>query len=176
MVMLSVLAFCRIVIGLVFGYSFLRKVMSIPTFEQTITQFRILPKRFSRAAALLFLAGEFAVALLVTVGGPFLEPGFFLSIFLLLLFCSALVSVLHRDIQTSCNCFGSTKKPVAALEVWRDAGFIICASIGSGVLIRSNNGQGHLSLAEWSLIGFGAVIFLVLWLHLDEIVQLFQPG
>lgn len=148
MILLYVLTFCRIVIGLAFWYSFLRKMMNIPVFEQTITQFNILPKHFSRAIALLFLSGEFIVALLVTIGGPFLKPGFYFSIFLLILFCLALISVLRRNIRTSCNCFGSTQKTVSAIEVWRNVGFIMCAFIGCIILARSNNGQEYLNPAE----------------------------
>jgi len=174
--MLYVLAFCRIVIGIVFAFSFLRKTRSVSTFEQTITQFSILPKRFSRVVALLLLSGEIVVALLVTIGGAFLESGFLLSILLLLVFSSALVSVLHRNIQTSCNCFGSAQKQVSSVDVWRNVGFVVCALIGYGTLARSNSGQGHLAPLEWGLLGLGAAFFVALWLHLGEIVQLFQQG
>lgn len=176
MVLLSVLAFCRIAIGLVFGISFLSKIINIPTFEQTITNFHILPEQLNRVAALLFLGGELAVSLLVAVGGLFLIPGFLLSIALLLLFCGALVSVLCRKIQTSCNCFGSTEKPVAVTDVWRNAGFIVCALIGCGALVSPNNAEGHLGLADWGLLGLGAALFVALWLNLSEIVQIFQQG
>jgi hypothetical protein len=174
MIALYTLAFCRIVIGLVFGYSFLRKVVNIPAFEQTIFEFHILPKNFSRITALLFLSCEFIAALLVSVGGPLLGPGFFLSIFLLLLFCSALISLLHRNIRSSCNCFGSTQKPVSVIEVWRNIGFISCSVIGCGVLVASNNEQEHLGLAEWGLIGLGAAVYVVIWIQLGEIVHIFR--
>jgi uncharacterized membrane protein YphA (DoxX/SURF4 family) len=174
MIALYILVFCRIFIGLVFGYSFLRKAMNIPAFEQTILEFHILPNNFSRITALLFLSGECAVTLLLMVGGPFLILGFILSIFLLLLFCSALVSLLHRNIRSSCNCFGPTQKPVSAIEVWRNIGFILCAIIGCGVLAASNNGQGHLGLIEWGLIGLGAAVCVVIWIQLGEIVYIFR--
>lgn len=176
MIALYTLAFCRIVIGLVFGYSFLRKVVNIPAFEQTILEFHILPKNFSRITALLFLSSEFVIALLITVGGPLLGPGFFMSIFLLFLLCSVLISLLHRNIRSSCNCFGSTQKPVSVIEVWRNIGFISCAVVGCGVLAASNNGQGHLGPFEWSLIGLGAAVCVVICIQLGEIVQLFRQG
>lgn len=174
MIALYTLAFCRVVIGLVFGYSFLRKVVNIPAFEQTILEFHILPNNFSHITALLFLSGECAVALLLMVGGPFLILGFILSIFLLLLFCSALVSVLHRNIRSSCNCFGSNREPASVIEVWRNIGFLSCAVVGCGILATSNNGQGHLGLTEWGLIGLGATVCVVIWIQLRGIVQLFR--
>jgi hypothetical protein len=172
--MLYVLAFCRIVIGIVFAISFLRKVGNVPVFEQTITQFSILPKRFSRLVALLLLSGEIAVVFLVTMGGSFLEPGFLLSILLLLLFSSALVSVLHRNIQTPCNCFGLAQKRVSPIDIWRNIGFIVCALIGCSTLAVSNSGQEQLAPLEWGLLGLAVAFFVALWLHLGEIVQLFQ--
>ena len=174
MIALYILVFCRIFIGLVFGYSLLRKVMNIPAFEQTITQFRILPRKFSRIAALLFLSSEFVVTVLLIVGGSFLRLGFFLSIFLLLLFCSALISLLHRNMRSSCNCFGPTQKPVSAIEVWRNIGLILCAIIGCGVLAASNNGQGHPGLIEWGSIGLGVAVCVMIWIQLGEIVYIFH--
>lgn len=174
--MLYVLAFCRIVIGVVFLVSFLRKISNVPIFEQTITQFSILPKRFSRVVALLFLSCEIAVALLVIIGDPFLVPGFLLSILLLLVFSSALMSVLHRNIQTSCSCFGSIQKQVSPIDVWRNVGFVVCALLGYVALAESSSGQGYLDLAEWSLIGLVAVAFVVIWVQLGEIVLLFRQN
>ncbi len=176
MILLFVLSFCRIVIALVFGFSSVKKMMNMAAFEQTIIQFDILPRSITRAVALLFLVGECVVALLVTVGGPFLKPGFYLSILLLSIFCTALISVLRRHIRTSCNCFGSTKKMVSAIEGWRNVGFIVCACAGCIILAEPNTSQAYLSPAEWGVIGLGAAVFWFLWLHLDEIVQLFQQG
>jgi hypothetical protein len=174
MILLYVLTFCRIVIALVFGFSSVKKMMNMSAFEQTIIQFDILPRSMTRVVALFFLIGECVVALFVTVGGPFLKPGFYVSILLLIVFCTALISVLRRHIRTSCNCFGSTKKMVSTIEVWRNVGFLVCACIGCLILAKPNTNQTHLSPAEWGVLGLGAALFWFLWLHLDEIVQLFQ--
>ncbi len=51
-----VLAFCRIVIGVAFAWSFAGKARDVPAFARTIGRFRLLPGRLQRPAALAFLA------------------------------------------------------------------------------------------------------------------------
>jgi hypothetical protein len=124
-------------------------------------------------AAALFLDGEFAVVALVSIGDPLLIFGFSLAIGLLLLFCLALVSVLARGIRTTCNCFGTSTKEISAFDVWRNIGLMICALAGVAMLIGTKSVWDPLSLLEWVLIGLGAGAFVMIWLQLEEIVQLF---
>ena len=175
-VSLYVLAFCRVAIGLVFAASSIRKALDIARFRQTISSFNLLPGRFSAIAALLFICGEFAVVVLMGIGGPLLTLGFSLTVFLMLLFCIALVSVLARRIRTSCNCFGASAKQVSGFDVWRNAGFILCALGGYAALAWTKNTQGNLGLVEWLLTGLGAGVFVVIWIQLGEIVQLFRQA
>lgn len=173
MASIYLLAFCRLVIGLVFVVSFLTKARHLTVFEQTITRFALLPRRFSRTLARLFLGGELLVVVLIALGGPVLAAGFGLAIILLLLFSGALVSVLRREIRTSCNCFGTSEKPVAASDVGRNAGLLLCAILGCASLAGANSDNGRLSLAEWGILGLGATVFVALLLNLSDILQLF---
>jgi uncharacterized membrane protein YphA (DoxX/SURF4 family) len=168
------LAFCRVVIGLVFVVSSVSKALNIAQFRQTISNFHILPGRLSGVAAMLFLCGEFVVVVCVLIGGSLLAIGFSLAIFLLLLFCIALVSVLARGIHTTCNCFGPSAKQVSHVDVWRNVGFILCTLGGYGALAWTKSTQGNPGLLEWGLTGLGAVVFVVIWIQLGEIVQLFR--
>lgn len=176
MMSMYMLAFCRVVIGLVFVVSSGSKVLHISRFRQAIRNFHILPGRLSGVAAMLFLCGEFAVVVFVLIGGAFLLLGFSLAISLLLLFSFALISVLHRHIRTSCNCFGSKNNSVSTTDVLRNIGLITCACLGCGILVASHQVRGHLSLVEWGLLGLAATLFVALWLHLREIVQVFQQN
>ena len=176
MVSLYLLAFCRVVIGLTFMVSSVGKVLNIAQFRQTICNFRILPGWLSGVAAMLFMCGEVAVVVFVVIGGSLLVVGFSLAIFLLLLFCIALLSVLVRRIRTTCNCFGASAKQVSHLDVWRNAGFILFALGGYGSLAEAKGTQVNLSLLGWGLIGLGAVVFVIIWIQLGEIIQLFRPG
>lgn len=124
LVLLYTVAFCRIVIGLVFVISFVGKVLNIPEFKQTIAKFGILPERLNSVGTFAILGCELGVVLLVSIGGVYLGFGFALAACLLLVFCIALVSVLARRIQTPCNCFGATEQPVSSSDVWRNVVFM----------------------------------------------------
>ena len=172
--LLDLLAFCRVVIGLVFAISSINKTRNIAQFQQTIARFDILPASLSRPLALSFIGSEFAVVVLIAVGGFFLLPGFTLAMFLLLVFCGALLSVLARRIKISCNCFGSNEKQVSSSDLWRNGGFLLCALGGCVLFMRMNILQGNTSLPEWIFAGLGAIVFVSTWLHLEGIVQLFR--
>ncbi len=176
MMSMYMLAFCRVVIGLVFVVSSVSKVLNLAQFRQAISNFHILPRRLSGVAAMLFLCGEFAVVAFVIIGGPLLSLGFSLASFLLLLFCIALVSVLARGIHAACNCFGTNAKQVSHFDVWRNVGFILCALGGHGALTWTKGTQGDPGLLEWGLIGLGAAVFVMVWIQLGEIVQIFRQG
>lgn len=171
---LYLLAFCRVVVGLVFALSSVSKALNLAQFRQAISSFNLLPSWLSSIAAVLFLCSEFAVVILVILGGPLLAIGFSLAILLLLLFCIALVSVLVRRIRTSCNCFGPGAKQVSRSDVWRNIGFMLCALGGWGGLVWTKDTLGNLGLLEWVLTGLGAGAFVVIWIQLGEIAQLFH--
>jgi len=168
------LTFCRVVIGVIFAFSFLSKMGNVVAFETTIINFRLLPKYFSKVAAVLFLLGEFIVTVCMAIGGKLLSLGFSLAVFLLVVFSIALVTVLVRKIQTSCNCFGTNSKAISYYDVARNAGFVGCAISGWGVLSMSSTMPATLNLPELALVGFVAVTFIVIWMHLAEIVDLFR--
>ncbi|VAW31414.1 hypothetical protein MNBD_CHLOROFLEXI01-448, partial [hydrothermal vent metagenome] len=74
--------FCRVTVGMLFAYSFVSKVGKLPQFAQTITNFKLLPERWSQPMALLFLMGELTVVVLALIGGQWLSVAFGLAILL----------------------------------------------------------------------------------------------
>jgi uncharacterized membrane protein YphA (DoxX/SURF4 family) len=168
------LAFCRIAIGLTFAISFLGKISDLASFEQTIHRFELLPRQFTRMAAFLFLAGEITVVILAILGNVFLPLAFLLAFLLLLIFSAALASALRRDIRTSCNCFGQSAKPISVYDLWRNAGFMLCALVGGALVSTSEQVASSLNLIEWGFITAIAVAFVTIWIQLSDIVQLFR--
>lgn len=166
-----ILAFCRAVIGLVFLVSFASKALNLHAFEHTIASFSVLPKGWSRPASVCFVAGEIAVAILITLGGQFLAPGFALAILLLAVFTLGLASVLARRLRVSCNCFGPSSQLVSPYDICRNLGFIVCATVGLAVLDVS---PSTLQWIEWLLIGLVAAVVAAVWINLRDIAQLFR--
>ncbi len=174
MVLTYLLAFTRITLGIVFALSYFTKAANIQQFAQTITKFKILPASLSKMAAILFLCSEGIVLLLMGVGGAYLIFGFALALILLLLFSIAIISVLLRRIQTACNCFGSTEKPVSIYDVGRNISFILCALLGLNVAVILNNDISILGIGELIMISAQAFIFVLIMTYLDEFAVLFQ--
>lgn len=172
--MIYLLAFCRVAVGMVFAISSFSKARDIARFQQAVFGFRLLSRRLSNLAALLFLCGEFAVVLLMLIGGPLLLYGFALAILLLLVFCAALASVLTRKLHASCNCFGASEKPVTPVDIWRNVGLLLCAGGGCEALIWTRGAQESLEGIAWLFIALGAGAFVMIWIQLGEIVQLLR--
>lgn len=165
------LAFCRMVMGMVFAWSFVGKVRDVRAFEETIMRFQVLPVRWSRLAARLVLGGEAAVVGALLGGGGWLWPGFLLAALMLLGFSAALVSLLRRRIQTACRCFGASEKPVSRDEIVRNAGLILCALGGLTLSLAAPSPLGWL---ESGLMGAAALVFVLGWGQVGELVAVFR--
>jgi peroxiredoxin len=175
-VLLYLLVFSRVALGLLFAYSFVAKVRDVAQFAGTIGRFKLLPGRWSRTAALLFLGGEAAVVVLLIVGGRFLPAAFALAGLLLILFTLALVSALRRGIETSCNCFGATDKPLTYYDVGRNAGFLACSLLGWWLVPQvagSPAAQNWLALAWQGLAAIGSANGLVTLLTINALLTWF---
>jgi peroxiredoxin len=182
MLWLYLLAFCRITIGLTFAYSFLMKVRDVNQFAQTIANFRLVPLRWGRPLALLFLSGEVAVVILLLLGGVWLPLAFTLVLILLAAFTIALVAVLVRNIQTTCHCFGRSDKPVTSADVWRNGGLVLLAAggwwlvpqVGEGWTVQNwlvSLGEGLGSVAaDDRLLAVLTISAILTWLTLLLIV------
>ena len=168
------LMFCRIAIGVTFAYSFLTKVRDVNGFARTIANFKLLPSQLSKPAATLLLIGELTVVTLITEGSQLLPIGFSLTILLLLVFTTAMVWTLARNIQTLCHCFGAGANPVTAYDLWRNLGFLLLATVGWWSHKVANSTSVTLYPVEVMLIGTVALAFILIWTNLADIGALFQ--
>jgi hypothetical protein len=174
MIGLYLLAFCRIAIGLTFVISSGSKALSFGDFQQTLHRFRLLPATLILPVALLFLGGEILVVLFMIFGGWLLLPGFALAIVLLILFSSALLSVVIRGISTPCNCFGPSQRSVSRIDIWRNLGFLVCALGGYAGAVWSQKAIESLGNIEWVFAGLGAAVFVLIWTQLGELARLLR--
>lgn len=168
-----VLAFCRVGVGSVFALSFISKIKNPKSFEQTIDNFKILPKPLHRAFSIFFLLGELVVVILLVVGDGLLWAGFVIALLLLVAFSAALLWVVSRKIQTSCGCFGGSSKKITPYDVWRNLGFIFLSTVGLATTLQS--GVVHFPrLVESLSVGVLSVVFVILWTNLENVVGLFR--
>ena len=106
-------------------------------------------------------------------GGSFLSAGFLLASLLLLIFSIALLTVLLWKLETPCNCFGPSAKPVSPYDVSRNIVFIGCALLGLNVLSNPTGEQTSLEAVEVVLLGLMAITFSVLWIKIGDLGELF---
>ncbi len=168
------IAFTRIVIGLIFAISAYGKIQDVSSFTDAITRFKFFPRQFSPALAYLFLSGEILVVLLMLIGGFFRLYGYLLSFLMYLVFSIALSSVVIRKIDTSCNCFGPSEKPVTSFHIVRAAGLMALSAISGIILYLNNTSLVQPDLAGWVLMAMAGGIFTLIWIQVDEIAELFQ--
>ncbi len=171
------LMFCRIAIVLLFIFSASGKVLSLADFEVAIGDFKLLPRRWSKIVALLFLGGEIATVVFLTIDSGLLSIGFLLSITLLAVFSAALVTALQRNIgmSLSCNCFGKSERRISHYDVARNILLILCSLIGLWMLRYAPHPQ-VLAGSEVTLLGLMSAVFVVFVTNLGDVIETFcQP-
>ena len=166
------LAFCKITLGLLFLISFLSKLKSFSQYVATVSEFRLLPKSFTRLAAVLILISELLVVIFLF---KWQVVAFWLASILLIIFSTAFISVLFRNIQVTCNCFGPSQHPVSQADLVRNFGFLLC-SCGGSWLAKKPEVTVPIMPLNSGIIGFMALAFVLIWTQLGEIYRLFQPN
>lgn len=165
------LALPTAIIASVYYVAWWSKVRAPRQFAATIRRFALVPPAFSYPLAQFLLLTELTTAVLLTFGR--LHLGLGLASFQFGIFTVALASVIWRDINTSCNCFGThTTSPVtwwtvirtaALLSVtvmtWGIATFLMIPSLPIGIV---------LMCMPIGMVG------VLLALNLDDIFQLLQ--
>lgn len=164
------LAFCKITLGLLFLVSFLSKLKNFSQFVTTVSNFQLLPMSLTQLAAVLVLISELLIVLFLF---KWQVIAFCLASMLLVIFSAAFASVLARNIQTTCNCFGTSQHPISQVDLFRNFGFLLC-SCGGGWLATKSEATVSLAPLHLGIIGVIAFVFVLIWAQLGEIYRLFQ--
>ena len=164
--------FCEVAIGVLFTLSSLPKLKNFTQYVNTIRRFRLVPEALVRAITALVLMLELLVILFLFVS-PIVAFG--IASILLIIFSIVLLTVLHRDIQVPCNCFGASSYSVSVIDLVRNIGFLTCSTTGIWLSIKT---ETDLSIAPVNLTitGLAAIVFVLLGAHLSEIYHFFQAN
>lgn len=163
-----VLVFCRATIALLFAFSFGSKFLALRDFAVSIGDFKLLPRRWSKILAWLFLCGELATIICITFGGNLLPFGFLLAMALLLIFSMALITALRRKVSMSCNCFGRTERHLSRYDVARNVFLILCSLVG---LWMMGSAQHNLAIGEIILLALMSTGLLLLITNLSDVIE-----
>lgn len=164
----SLVMFCRITIALLFLYSGGSKLLSWRDFAVTIGDFKLLPRRWSKPAACIFIAGEFITMILVVIGGVVLPGAFLLALLLLVGFSIALASALWRKLDLNCNCFGRAESRLSFYDLIRNLLLILSSLTG---LWMASSATTSLSVGEIVLLAVMSAVMLFIVIQLRDIVE-----
>ncbi len=118
---------------------------------------------------------EGLLVVFLALGGLWLLIGYGLACSLLLIFSLALLSVVLRKVQTTCHCFGESQQPVSVIDLWRNAGLLLCARVGATTIwLERSEGITASNLWLMLLVGLIAIVFALVWTQLSEIVRIFR--
>jgi uncharacterized membrane protein len=131
-----------------------------------------LPKSFTKWAAVIVLINELLIVLFLF---KWQVIAFYLASIMLVIFSIAFASVLIRNIQTRCNCFGTSQHPISQIDLLRNFGFLLC-SCGGGWLATKSEVNVTLAPLDLGITGLIAFIFVLFWAQLSEIYRLFQTN
>lgn len=176
--LLHIPLYCQACIGLVFSLSFFGKLNRLTEFARTIESFNILPPRYSRNTALLFLGAELLVVISVLLGNRLAVLGLALAGILLGLFSIAIASALARGIKTSCNCFGKSSDVIAPYDLLRNAAliaFTLVALVPYFTTPSIEQIRMRVAFSDWLLIGLAAIITAGILANLSQIARIVQP-
>lgn len=166
--------FSQFTVIFIFTLSLAAKIRNFNKFKDAIKNFQILPLYFHHFTAIVFLFAEFVILFTGVIGGDWLFLSYSLSIVLLILFVFALNSALRRQIQTSCNCFGSSEKAVSHYDIWRNIFIIFISVAGLFSLFITETNILYLTGSELFIPIILAAVVSMLILNLREIADLFS--
>lgn len=165
-------AFCRLVLALVFLASFVGKVRDPRGFARTIAAFAPVGGAPAGTAAATILVGEAITALLLVVGGTWTLAGFVAAGALLVLFTIVLATALVRGLAVPCNCFGTSPVTASHADVWRNVGLLACAVAGIAILGAIGREVPPPAASAWLILGVAAVGTIALWGSIVSVIRL----
>jgi Methylamine utilisation protein MauE len=162
--------FCKAVLVLTFGLSFIAKIRDIQSFKNAIVSFNLTPKNTQAFIAYSTLVLELMTVVSILWVSPPL--GFSVSIFSLFVFTLAIsIAILRRE-KVSCNCFGSNSETISSLHIVRNLCLLAVSIVALVISTRLSMHVTFVSLLPTSL-GLLAIVmaiaFLALLLNLNAI-------
>ena len=125
----QLICFGRFMLGLVFLYASVGKILDPKAFAENLIAYRIFdsPQMLKYVAVTLPWIEWFCGILLVL--GAFVRSVSSLTTVLLFVFLAGMVSALWRGLEIHCGCFGSQHETIGALSLLRDGFFFLVSLV-----------------------------------------------
>lgn len=162
----ELMVFAPFLIGLTFAVSALGKARDVAAFAETVAAFKVLPQRWSKAAARVLLGVEVAVVLLMFARRAGVVTALCLAAVLLVAYTSALAAVLLRGAAVGCDCFGTSSSKVSWADLVRNAVLLAAAVAGTVAL---SAGRPMPTVADSILVALAAVFTVLVLVNLGDV-------
>jgi len=168
---------CRVLLAVVFFAAAVSKVRGRrdrAEFRASLGAFGVKP-RWRAAVAAAVIMCELATAALLAVDVTALA-GLGVGAALLIVFTTAISSVLRRGTSASCRCFGASAQPLGRRHLVRNAILLSIAAAGvAGAPPTTALGAAGWNPAALLVSGFVAVVLAALVISYDDLVAVVLP-
>lgn len=163
-----VLLLARWFVGLTFAWSSAAKLWRFSGFEAAVSDFGLVPSRWTRAVARIVVVVEALIAVAMLIGGPILSIGFVAAFALLSCLTLAILAVLRRKARVACNCFGASDRVLTRYDVARN---VILLGVCVGGLVCSRASTAAIEPLVVAVLGVASAAFVVLVANLGDVVE-----
>lgn len=162
----------KALIGATFLSATIAKIIGWSSFIDSLIQLELpVASRYPQVSAFCVVFFEVLAAIMLVAGGRSAQLGFVLSLLMMMGFTATLASVLMRQMNRQCNCFGATsQRPIDALDIVRNVGLGICCVIG--IILSQTTQIVTTSWIEMGLLGVMGIFIALVWANLGEIYHL----
>ncbi len=126
----SLLLATRLVLGILFLYASVDKILNPAPFSDTVFNYHLLPEFSVNLFALWLPVTEFVVGLFL-IAGIWSKAASGLVFAMLCMFLIAIIQGVARGIDTHCGCFtqGGKGSPISSLTILRDFAFLAVSGL-----------------------------------------------
>lgn len=163
---------CRVMLAAVFVVALFGKVRSrsaYADFRRSVVDWRVLPRRWSVAAAAGTVVGEAGVVLLLALPGT-AAIGFAAGALLLAAFTAGIVMALRLGRTATCRCFGASTTTLGAAHVVRNV--ILVGLCITGAVSTAVAGGSELSWPGSVLALTSAAVGVLFVVRFDDLAAL----
>jgi putative oxidoreductase len=132
------LLFIRVVLGILFIYSGVMKIIDTNFFVKSLENYKLLPVEALNIFALIIPWLELIIGILLLLG-IFVKEGALLGSIMMVIFIVAIIIALSRGLNIECGCFGTADaSKIGLLKIIEDffilSGFLWLTLMGSDYL------------------------------------------
>ncbi len=126
----AIVLFCRVVLGIMFIYASIDKIIHPGEFAKNIGYYKVLPFGLENTVAIILPWTELIIGLCF-IAGVFVDGATLLSILMMVMFILLISQALLRGIDISCGCFkvSAEGEKLGLNTIIRDIVFLIMSFV-----------------------------------------------